>query len=149
MVIGIDNCSARVGNDHGVRSGLDVYKRQPHRCETLRHCFYFEPLVTGSKALSAGPPGLAEILPGTAINVALGIQSFRTRVFRGVELKDHPLRIRNARIGRGVQKPDFFVREPKVYGADVIFLSLIHISRVESGSIDSRTVSRGITRQAP
>ena len=78
-------------------------------------------VLTGSKALSAGPPGPAEILPGTAINVALGIQSFRTRVFRGVELKDHPLRIRNARIGRRVQKPDVFVREPKVYRTDVIF----------------------------
>jgi hypothetical protein len=63
--------------------------------------------VSGSKALSAGPPAPAQILPGTAINVALGIQSFRTRVFRGVELKDHPLRIRDARIGRRVQKPDF------------------------------------------
>jgi hypothetical protein len=71
--------------------------------------------------LSAGPPGPAEILPGTAIRVALGIQDLRTRVFRGVELKDHPLRIRNARIRRRVQKPDVFVRELKVYGTDVIF----------------------------
>src|ERR1019366_5049650 len=83
--------------------------------------FCLEPFASGSKALSAGPPGPAEILPGTAIHIALRIQGLRTRVFRGIELKDHPLRIRNARIRRRVEKPDFFVREPKVYGTDVIF----------------------------
>src|ERR1700692_2844826 len=80
----------------------------------------FEPFVSGSQGLSAAPPAPSEILPGTAINVALGIQSFRTRVFRGVELKDHPLRIRNTGIRCCVQKPDFFVRESQVYRTDVI-----------------------------
>jgi Flavodoxin-like fold len=68
-----------------------------------------EPFTSRSKALSAGPPGPAQIPPGTAINITLGVQSFRTRVFRGVELQDHPLRIRDARIGRRIQKPDFFL----------------------------------------
>ena len=64
-----------------------------------------------NEALSGGPPRAPEILPGTAIRVALGIQNLRTRVFGGVELKDHPLRIRNARIRRSVQEPDVIVRE--------------------------------------
>src|SRR5271156_2635126 len=75
--------------------------------------FCFEAFASRSKALSAGPPGAAEILPGTAIHIALRIQGFRTRVFRGIELQAHPLRIRDTRIRRRVQKPDFFVREPK------------------------------------
>src|ERR1700720_801074 len=87
--------------------------------------------------VSAGPPGPAEILPGTAVNVALGIQSLRTRVFRGVELKDHPLRIRNARIGRRVQKPDFFVRESQVYRTDVIF-QLLGFPGSDDHAADSR-----------
>src|ERR1700692_4881178 len=97
----------------------------------------FEPFVSGSQGLSAAPPAPSEILPGTAIDVALGIQSFRTRVFRGVELKDHPLRIRNARIGRRVQKSDFFVREPKVYGTDVIF-QLLNLPGSDDHTADGR-----------
>src|SRR5258706_16088763 len=69
----------------------------------------------------AGFRSLREILPATAIRVALRIQDLGTWIFRRVELKDHPLRIRNARIRCGIQEPDFFVREPKVYGTDVIF----------------------------
>src|SRR5882672_10876074 len=53
---------------------------------------------------SAGPPGSAEVPPRAAIGVALGIQDLRTRVFRGVELQDHPLRIWNARIRRRVKE---------------------------------------------
>src|SRR4029077_18114690 len=83
--------------------------------------FCFEPFASGSKALSAGPPGPAEILPGTAIYVALGIQRLRPRIFRGVELQHHPLRIRNTRMRGRVQEPDVFIREPEVYGTDVIF----------------------------
>jgi len=69
---------------------------------------------------SAGPPGPAEILPGAAIRVALRIKDLRARVFRGVELKHHPLRIGNTRIRRRVQELDFVIRELKVHGADVI-----------------------------
>src|SRR6202042_2433224 len=77
--------------------------------------------VSRGQALSAGPARPAEILPGTAIHIALRIEGLRTRVFRGIELEHHPLRIRNARIRGRVQKPTVFVREPKVYGSDVIF----------------------------
>src|SRR5882672_2428265 len=82
--------------------------------------FYLVPLVSASRSPSAGPPSPAEILPGTAIHIAFRIQRLGTRIFRGIELEDHPLRIRNAGIRRRVQKPDFFVREPKVYGTDVV-----------------------------
>src|ERR1700687_763016 len=99
--------------------------------------FCFEPVASGSKALSAGPPGPAEILPGTAIHIALRIQRLLTRVFRGIELKDHPLRIRNARIRRRVQKPDFVVRKPKVYGTDVIF-QLFSFPRSDDHTADGR-----------
>jgi hypothetical protein len=63
----------------------------------------FRTFVSGSKALSAGPARLAEILPGTAIHIALRIQGLRTRVFRRVELEHHPLRVRNARVRGLVQ----------------------------------------------
>jgi hypothetical protein len=59
--------------------------------------------VSGSKATSAGPPRPAEILPGTTIHIALRMQGLRTRVFRGIELENHPLRVRNARIRGRVQ----------------------------------------------
>jgi hypothetical protein len=47
-------------------------------------------------------PGPAEILPGTSLRVVLWLQDLRAWIFRGVELKDHPLRVRNARIRRRV-----------------------------------------------
>src|SRR5271157_4988320 len=77
--------------------------------------------VSGSEALSAGPARPAKVLPGTAIHIALRIQGLRTGVFRGIQLEHHPLRVRNAGIRGRVQQPNFFVREPKVYGTDVIF----------------------------
>src|SRR5208283_1893206 len=94
-------------------------------------------MSTSPLACSAGPPGPAEIRPGTAINVAFGIQRFRTRIFRGVELKDHPLWIRNAGIRCRVQKPDFLVREPKVYGTDVIF-QLLRLPGGDDHTADGR-----------
>src|ERR1017187_8037619 len=50
--------------------------------------------------LLAGPPASAEILPGAVLCVALGMQDFWTRVFRAVELKDHPLRSEERRVGK-------------------------------------------------
>src|SRR5450631_1106226 len=94
--------------------------------------------VAGTKPLSAGPPCSAEVLPGTAILVALRMQDLRTRVFRGVELKDHPLRIRNTRIRRRVQELDFVVREPEVYRADVI-LQLLGLPGSDDHAGDRRT----------
>src|ERR1700674_394553 len=44
---------------------------------------------------SGGPTSLAQVRPGVAILVALGIEHLRTRIFRGIELQDHPLGIRN------------------------------------------------------
>src|ERR1700694_2948124 len=116
---------------HTIRRLID---RKPFRCIDG---IYLGLLDAGSKALSAGPPGPSEILPGTAIYVALRIQGLRTRVFRGVELKNHPLRIWNARIRRRVQKPDFFVREPKVYGTDVI-LQLLSLPGSDDHTADGR-----------
>src|ERR1700680_2993925 len=72
-------------------------------------------------SFSAGPLGPAKILPLTALRVALGMQDLGTRILRGVELKDHPLWIRNTRIRRRVQLPDIVVGQPKVYGTDVVF----------------------------
>jgi len=69
----------------------------------------------------AGPPGPAEVFPGTAIHVTLGMQDLRTRVFRSVELKDHPLRIRNAPDRTPRQGVGVVLRELKVYGANIIF----------------------------
>jgi hypothetical protein len=63
----------------------------------------FRTFVSASKALSAGPAGPAEILPRTAIHIALRIEGLRTRVFRRVELEHHPLRVWNARIRGLVQ----------------------------------------------
>src|SRR6267143_1016839 len=88
-------------------------------------------------AFSAGPPSPAEVRPGTAILVALGIQNLRTRVFRGVELKDHPLGIWNARIRCRVQETDFVVQEPKVYCTDVIF-QLLGLSSSDDHTADGR-----------
>ena len=59
--------------------------------------------VSGGQALSAGPARPAEILPRTAIRIALRIEGLRTRVFRRIELEHHPLRVRNARIRGRVQ----------------------------------------------
>jgi hypothetical protein len=59
---------------------------------------FLRTFASGSKALSAGPARPPEIIPGTAIRIALRIQGLRTRVFRGIELEHHPLRVRNARI---------------------------------------------------
>jgi hypothetical protein len=63
----------------------------------------FRPFISASKALSAGPACPAEILPGTAICIALRIKGLRTRVFRRIELEHHPLRVRNTRIRGRVQ----------------------------------------------
>ena len=54
---------------------------------------------------------------------AYRIQGLRTRVFRGIKLEHRRSTsgTGNARIRGRVQKPNFFVREPKVYGTDVIF----------------------------
>ena len=73
------------------------------------------------KASLSGPPGPTKILPLTALRVALGMQDPGTRILRGVELKDHPLWIRNARIRGGVQLSDIVVRKPEVHGTDVVF----------------------------
>src|ERR1700733_868990 len=59
--------------------------------------------VATTIALSTGPARPAEILPGTAIRIALRIKGLRTRVFRSVELEHHPLRVGNARIRGRVQ----------------------------------------------
>ena len=59
---------------------------------------FLRTFASGSKALSARPARPPEILPGTPIRIALRIQGLRTRVFRGIELEHHPLRVRNARI---------------------------------------------------
>src|SRR5712691_6842042 len=89
----------------------------PHRLVSLTLCS-LEPL---RQRLSAGPLGPAKVLPLTAIRIALGMQNLRTRILRGVELKDHPPWIRNARIRGRVELPDIVVRQPKVHGADVVF----------------------------
>ena len=47
-------------------------------------------------AFSSGPTSLAQVRPGIALLVALRIEHLRTRIFRGIELQDHPLGIRNA-----------------------------------------------------
>src|SRR3984957_20982589 len=86
---------------------------------------------------SARPPGPAQVLPGTTIRVALGIQGLRARVFRGVELEDHPLRIRNARIRRRVQEPDVVVGELKVHGTDVV-LQLLGLTSSHDHAADRR-----------
>ena len=52
--------------------------------------------VAASRRLSGGPASLAQVRPGIAILVALGIEHLRTRIFCGIELQDHPLGIRNA-----------------------------------------------------
>jgi hypothetical protein len=84
-------------------------------------------------SLSAGPPSEADVLPGTALCVALRIQDLRTRIFRGIELKDHPLRIWNARIRNCVQKLDFFVRESQIYRTDVILQLLPAVLEIGRG----------------
>jgi hypothetical protein len=57
------------------------------------------------------------------------MQGLRTRVFCGVELEDHPLRIRNARIRRRVKESGVVLRELKVYGTNII-LQLLALSWV-------------------
>jgi len=52
------------------------------------------PLVRAG--FSGGPTSLAQVRPGIALLVALGIEHLRTRIFRSIELQDHPLGIRNA-----------------------------------------------------
>src|SRR5882762_6485593 len=88
-------------------------------------------------AFSAGPSSPAEVRPGTAIRVTLGIQNLRTRVFRGVELKDHPLGIWNPRIRCRVQESDFIFQEPKVYRTDVIF-QLLGLPASDDHTADGR-----------
>ena len=44
---------------------------------------------------SGGPTTQAQVRPGIAILVALRIEHLRTRIFRGIELQDHPLGIRS------------------------------------------------------
>src|SRR5580704_4305927 len=93
--------------------------------------------VVGTKHLSARPPAPAQILLSTALRVSLWMEGLRTRVLRGVELKNHPLRVRNARIGRRVQKPHIFVRKLKLNRADVIF-QLLRLSRSDDHAADRR-----------
>src|SRR5208282_5067055 len=112
-------------------------ERVPSPLSVSLTSFCFEPFVSGSRALSAGPARPAKILPGTAIHITLRIQGLRTRVFRGIELEHHPLRIRNARIRRCVQKPDILVREPKVYGTDVI-VQLLSLPGGDDHAADGR-----------
>ena len=85
----------------------------------------------------AGPAGPAEVFPRTAIRITLGIQDLRTRIFRSVELKYHPLRIRNARIRRRVEEPHVIARELKVYGMDVV-LQLLGLAGSDDHAADRR-----------
>ena len=48
------------------------------------------------------------------------MQDARTRILRGIELKDHPLWIGNAGIRRRVELPDVIVGQPKVDRTDVV-----------------------------
>jgi hypothetical protein len=63
----------------------------------------------------AGPPGPPKVLPQTAIRVALRVQDLRARILGGVELKNHPLWIRNPRIRRRVQQPGIGCRGRVVF----------------------------------
>ena len=91
--------------DHWPTRGIDKTRPVAHRLE----CFgdpsrrAVRIFVSRGQALSAGPARPAEILPGTAIHIALRIEGLRTRVFRGIELEHHPLRVWNARIRGLVQ----------------------------------------------
>src|SRR5580704_19162849 len=87
--------------------------------------------------LPAESMGPAEVLPSASFRVALRIQDLRTRVFRSVKLKDHPLRIRNAGIRCRVQESDFVVRKPKIYSTDVIF-KLLHLPGRDDYAAHSR-----------
>src|SRR5713226_2074149 len=78
-------------------------------------------LASQEQAVSAGPPGPAKVLPGTALRVAPGMQDLGTRILRGVELKDHPFWIWSPQIRRRVELPDVVIRQPKVFGEDVVF----------------------------
>src|ERR1700691_4597743 len=92
---------------------------------------------TPSFWLSAGPLGPAEVCPGTAFRITLGMQALRTRVFRSVELKDHPLRIRNARIRRRVEESGVVLRELKFYGTDVV-LQLLGLAGCDDHAANGR-----------
>src|SRR5215210_7987989 len=85
---------------------------------------------------SAGPPGPTEISPGTACRVAFRMQNLRTRVLRGIELKDHPLWIRNSRIRGRIELPDVIAREREVDGADVV-LELLEFPGSDDHAADS------------
>jgi hypothetical protein len=89
------------------RSSFACQARRTQQCLVLdvtMLCARVRPaFVRSNEALSGGPPRAPKILPGTAISVAFGKQNLRARVFCGVELKDHPLRIRNAWIRHRVQ----------------------------------------------
>src|ERR1700686_1400578 len=66
------------------------------------------------------------------------MQNLRSRIFRGVKLKDHPLGIGNSRIGHRVQELTVFVRKPKIYSTDVIF-QLLDLATRDDHAADSRS----------
>src|SRR5207245_2416802 len=114
-----------------MRDVWGVFMSSSSAC-TISTPFFFQSITKASPedlinrrlcgaAVLADPPTSAAVRPGPAIIVALGIQDLRTRVFRGVELEDHPLRIWNARIRCRVQESEFVGQEPEVYRTDVIF----------------------------
>ena len=69
----------------------------------------------------ARPPGPTEVLPGTALRVAFGMQDPGPWVLRSVELKDHPFGIWNPWIRCRIELPDIIVRHPKIDGTEVVF----------------------------
>src|SRR5260370_42198555 len=76
--------------------------------------------AVGGNQLLTRPPGSAEVLPPSVFREFFRMEHFGTWVFRGVELKDHPLRIGNTWVRRRVEQPHIVGRELKVHGAEVV-----------------------------
>src|SRR5882757_118300 len=109
--------------------------------------FPFRAYRRGHQSLLSRITEPAEVLPGAPIRVALRIQDLRTWVFRSVELKDHPFRIRNARIRRRVQELNFVVREPEV-DSQYVILQLLDLPGSDDYTADGRTAQNPRERHA-
>ena len=84
------------GRGHQIRQRVrreSVFVLKPPETLHRRH----QPVAHWFVAVfSGGPTSLAQVRPGITILVALRMEHLRTRIFRGIELQDHPLGIRNA-----------------------------------------------------
>jgi pyruvate kinase len=73
----------------------------------------------------AGPSLAAEVFPGTAILIALGMQDLRTRFSA------------NTRIRRGVKESEVVFRELKVYCTDVVLQLLSLAGSDDDAGVDA------------